>query len=74
MDYKKLFKDKLEGKISNEMIIIFDNDSGYWGCSNKDENINESMCNEYEQRYGRPNGYYDVVDIMTGAGFKADWC
>ncbi len=74
MDYKKLFEDKAAGKIDERMTIVFDNDSGYWSCDSDNEDECEKMCDEYAERYGSPNGYEDVVDIMTAAGFKAEWC
>lgn len=74
MDYNKLFKDKVDGKIDEKMTIVFDNDGGYWSCETESEEESDKMCAEYEKRYGEPDGYRDVVDIMLGAGFKAEWC
>ena len=77
MDYKKLFQDKTDGKIPNDMIIVFDNDCGWWRYSG-DENLTDEQLDEKvescEKKYGRPNGYDDVVDIMVAAGFNAEWC
>jgi len=77
MDYKKLFKDKAEGKISDDMTVVFDNDGGYWsytGAKELSEEEEEKLCEEYENKYGCPDGYGDVVDIMVGAGMNAEWC
>lgn len=74
MDYKKLFKDKAEGKIDERMVIVFDNDGGYWRCETDNDDEAVRMYEEYENRYGAPDGYIDLVDIMIGAGFKAEWC
>ena len=77
MDYKKLFKDKAEGKISDDMTVVFDNDCGYWsytGSKELSEEEEEKLCKEYEKKYGLPDGYGDVVDIMVGAGMNAEWC
>jgi len=77
MDYKKLFKDKAEGKNPPNMVIIFDNDGGYWTYSGDKEltdDEHEKKCYECEEKYGSPDGYCDVVDIMNAAGIKAEWC
>ena len=74
MNYKKLFKDKADGKIDGRMTIVFDNDGGYWACDIDDEDEADRMCEKYEEKYGSPDGYRDVVDIMLAAGFKAEWC
>lgn len=77
MNYKKLFKDKQLGKISNDMTIVFDNDGGYWSYTGEkelSEDEEEKLIEEYEKKYGSPDGYGDVVDIMIAAGFNAEWC
>ncbi len=74
MDWKKLFKDKENGDFDNRMVIVFENDSGYWRCDIDNEDRNEQMCQEYTDKYGEPNGYGYLVDIMIGAGFKSEWC
>ena len=72
MNYKKLFKDKADGKIDDRMTIIFYNDGGYWSCDTDDEDEADRMRDKYERIYGSPDGYGDVVDIMLAAGFKAE--
>ena len=56
------------------MTIVFDNDGGYWSCDIDDEDEADRMCEKYEEKYGSPDGYGDIVDIMLAAGFKAEWC
>ena len=74
MNYKKLFEDKKQGKIDERMVIVFDNDGGYWTCKTDNDDEHEKMCSEYKEKYGEPDGYRDVVDIMQGAGFNSEWC
>lgn len=74
MDYKKLFKDKREGNFDERMIVVFDNDGGYWRADIEDEEEHEKLCEEYKEKYGSPDGYGDLVDIMEGAGFNSEWC
>lgn len=74
MDYKKLFQDKENGKVDEKMVIVFDNDGGYWACETESEEESDKMCAEYTKLYGEPEGYVDVVNIMLGAGFKSEWC
>lgn len=76
MDYEKLFKDKESGKLDKDMVLVMDNDGGYWSCEN--ENITDEemdkKCAEYEERYGRPDGYRDIVDVLNAAGINSEWC
>lgn len=76
MDYEKLFADKKAGKISNDMILVMDNDSGYWACNNAilSEEDREKKVAEYEKKYGTPNGYSDIVDVLNAAGIESEWC
>lgn len=76
MNYTKLFADKNEGKISKDITLVMDNDGGGWMCNNEDltEEEQEKLADEYEKRYGRPNGYNDIVDILNAAGIKTEWC
>lgn len=77
MNYIKLFKDKKAGLIPNDMTIVFDNDGGYWlysGDKELSEDDQEKLENEYTEKYGEPDGYGDVIDIMVGAGFNAERC
>jgi len=74
MNYSKLFKEKAEGNIDDRMILVFDNDCGFWSCDTDDDEESNRMCAEYTERYGEPDGYYDSIDIMIGAGFRAEQC
>jgi len=53
-----------------------DNDGGYWMYI--DESISEDDCDdkseELANKYGKPNGYRDIVDVLIAAGVNADWC
>ncbi len=77
MDYKKLFEDKAKGELPLDMTVVFDNDGGYWTYSGDKEltdDEHDKRCAECKEKYGSPDGYGDVVDIMLGAGIKAEWC
>lgn len=76
MNYRKLFKDKAEGKIDNDMLLVMDNDGGYWQCTNEEysEELKLIKQDTYEERYGTPEGYRDIVDVLNAAGINADWC
>ena len=74
MNYKKLFEDKQKGLIDERMVLVFDNDGGYWRADIEDEIEHEAMCEKYSEEYGEPDGYHDLVDIRQGAGFKSEWC
>ena len=76
MDYKKLFKDKANGNVCNHMTIVMDNDDGYWKCEDfsLSEEEREKKEEEYEQKYGCPDGYGDVVNILCAVGMNAEWC
>ena len=77
MDYKKAIEDFNNGTIDPAKFqIIMDNDGGYWSC------IDESMSDEQREhlvdklsaKYGSPDGYRDIVEVLNGAGVNADWC
>jgi hypothetical protein len=77
MDYKKLYEDSKNGKVSPDMTLVMDNDGGYWqytGTKDISEEEKEKLCEEYEKRYGLPDGYYDIVNILVASGIKAEWC
>ena len=76
MDYKKLFKDKKNGKLSDNMVIIMDNDGGSWMCTDEklSENDHEEKENEYNKTYGTPDGYCDIIKVLNAAGINAEWC
>lgn len=76
MNYKKLIDDYREGLISETMTLVFDNDGGYWSCDDDDlsDDQIEEMQDQYEKRYGSPDGYSDLVDLAQAAGINAEWC
>lgn len=76
MDYVKLFKDKKEGKLNDDMVIIMDNDCGYWSCNDfyLSESKRNDLISEYEDKYGLPEGYEDIVEVLNAAGIEAEWC
>lgn len=76
MDYKKLFAAKKAGKISSDMILVMDNDGGYWACNNGllSEEDREKRVEEYEKEYGTPDGYCDIVDVLNAADIDCVWC
>jgi len=77
MRYKKVIEDYASGAIDrNDWVLIIDNDGGYWEYSgiSQDENHIEAMRDEMVGKYGAPNGYEDIVDILQAAGVESDWC
>ena len=77
MNYKKAIEDFNSGTIDSERFqLVLDNDGGHWLC------IDESLGDEKRQhlesvmdkKYGTPNGYSDIVDVLNGAGVNAAWC
>ena len=77
MNYKKAIEDFNSGTIDSERFqLVLDNDGGHWLC------IDESLGDEKRQylesvmvkKYGTPNGYRDIVDVLNGAGVNAAWC
>ena len=51
-----------------------DNDDGFWTCSLEDPAAAEAYQDELTEKYGRPKGYRDIVDIVNAAGVNCDWC
>jgi hypothetical protein len=75
MNYKKLIEDSRKGYIDWDYVtLVMDNDGGYWYCDDGDEDRKERMEDNMKLKYGEPNGYRDLVDILVAAGINADWC
>ena len=76
MDYQKLFLDKHEGKIAADIVLVMDNNGGYWMCNNPalNEEEQKEISEQYQKKYGSPKGYRDIVDILNAAGIKTEWC
>ena len=76
MLYKQVIDDFKSGKIDRDFVTLkMDNDGGYWECSYKDKTLeeNEAEAELYEARYGCPEGYRDIVDVLKAAGVNCDW-
>lgn len=75
MDYKKLFDDINSGKLDQTKVqLVMDNDDGYWlGLTDSDEG-NSIIEKECKNTYGEPEGYRDIVQVLTSAGVNCDWC
>lgn len=78
MDYKKVIDDFNNGTIdSDKYQLIMDNDSGYWLCIDESidcEDKRDEMGDKMEKKYGKPDGYNDIVDVLNAAGVNSDWC
>ena len=84
MDYKKVIEDYRNGVIDKEeWQVTMDNDGGYWEyIGGKFDDLPEeaeaiardAVCGEMDKKYGLPDGYGDVVDILVAAGVTSDWC
>lgn len=77
MKYKEVIEDFNNGTIDRDkFILVMDNDGGYWQCI--DESISEAeqekLESDMEEKYGSPDGYQDIVDVLNAAGVNADWC
>jgi hypothetical protein len=77
MNYKKVIEDFNNGTIDPEKWqVTMDNDGGYWACL--DESLSDEERTEAEdsitKKYGDPDGYRDIVDVLNAAGVTADWC
>lgn len=77
MKYEQVIKDYKNGIISkNRFVLVMDNDGGYWSC------IDESLSDDYrehleevmEKKYGSPEGYRDIVEVLNAAGVNCEWC
>ncbi len=77
MDYKKVIEDFNNGTIDPKLWqVTMDNDGGYWECLDydMDEEKREKLVKEMSGKYGKPEGYGDIVKVLEGAGVTADWC
>ena len=82
MNYKAVIEDFKSGLIDkNKFQLTMDNDGGYWSYiddSIEDEDLREieadKMSEMMTDKYGTPDGYSDLVDILQAAGVNAEWC
>jgi hypothetical protein len=77
MNYKKVIEDYNNGTIDPSMWqLTMDNDDGYWMCISN--NIEDCDADELQdmmtEKYGRPDGYRDIVDVLNAAGVTCEWC
>ena len=76
MHYEQVVDDYASGKIDrDEWILVIDNDGGYWqydGPVLNDEDI-DHLVSRMDEKYGTPDDYNDVVDILKAVGVKAEW-
>ena len=75
MKWKEVIKDFRSGKLDPQKVMVaIDNDGGYWQSFDECEAKAEEIQLELEAKYGSPEGYNDVVDILEAAGVRAEWC
>ena len=83
MNYKKVIEDFNNGTIDpKEWRLTMDNDGGYWcwlsdahNLSDEDfDDLSEVKCQEMDDKYGKPEGYNDIVDVLVAAGVTCEWC
>lgn len=76
MNYDKLINDTKAGLIDwSKFKLIVDNDSGHIECIDESLSDDERLEKRYEMqgKYGKPDGYRDVVDILLACGVNAAW-
>lgn len=77
MNYKKVIEDFNSGAIDPAKFqVVMDNDGGYWSCIDPSLNDDkrEYLADVMSKKYGEPEGYNDIVNVLIGAGVNADWC
>lgn len=77
MDYKQAIDDFRSGVIDREKWqLVMDNDSGYWQYIGPDIGDDAQIDAEdaMTKKYGSPEGYRDIVDVLNAAGVNCDWC
>jgi hypothetical protein len=75
MNYKKVIEDFNNGTLDPKKIqLVLDNDGGYWAALGMDVDDAEDLQDILADKYGTPNGHYDLVDILQAAGVNAEWC
>lgn len=88
MDYKAVIEDFNNGTLDPKKVtLIMDNDGGYWSVNLDEpdgdasdeewyrwETTKEKEQNRLEEKYGSPDGYRDIVNVLVAAGVKCDWC
>ena len=82
MHYDRVITDYNNNTLDkNKVQLVMDNDGGYWQhvynpelSDDENDNLADSVAAEMEKRYGLPNGYADIVDILVAAGVPCEWC
>lgn len=75
MDYKKVIEDFNNGVIDKKVVtLVMDNDDGYWSVNTGDEDQDEIVKEQLKEKYGRPRGYRDIVNVLNAAGVNTEWC
>lgn len=77
MNYKKVIEDFNNGTIDPlKFQVCMDNDGGYWEYIGEGDDYDNQdlMLAEMTKKYGCPDGYKDIVDVLNAAGVTADWC
>lgn len=78
MNYKQAIEDFNNGTIDPDKYqLIIDNDGGYWLCIDPaidDEDERDDLSQKMKEKYGSPDGYRDIVDVLNAAGVNANWC
>lgn len=75
MNYELVIKDFKNGTLNkNKIQLVMDNDGGYWEGLTDDDDENEKLSDAAEAKYGSPEGYKDIVDVLNAAGVNCDWC
>ena len=75
MDYKKVIEDFNNGTIDkSKWGLVMDNDGGYWSYLGEDYDNEDELMASMNKKYGRPNGYQDIVIILNAAGVPTEWC
>lgn len=75
MNYKKVIEDFNNGTLDpKEVQLVMDNDCSYWSCLLDDEDKHDEICDELDKKYGKSNGYSDIVEVLEAAGVNVDWC
>lgn len=75
MNYQKLFEDLRSGEFDpSKVTLVMDNDDGYWSGKLGDDDENEKIEEQMTEKYGQPDGYRDIVEVLCAAGISSEWC
>jgi len=77
MNYEKVIKDFNNNTIDpKKWQVVMDNDGGYWSYLLDDlgDEEREEAVDNMSKKYGDPDGYNDIVNVLNSAGVNCDWC